>query len=236
MYNESAIAADCARTLHKDMTEAFIGRGDDFEVVFADDGSTDDCAAKVRAAADETGDGRIVVCGYEVNHGKGCAVRHAVQAASGDIILYTDCDLAYGTKVIPEAVRRITDEGLDMVIGSRSLTADGYEGYTLFRKAASKIYLGCVKLLCGFGFSDSQCGFKAFRGEAAKQIFSRCETDGFAFDLEVLITATAMGMKVGEMPVKIINHRESTVHAFSDSFKMLADVMRIKKRVKNRQQ
>jgi dolichyl-phosphate beta-glucosyltransferase len=75
---------------------------------------------------------------------------------------------------------------------------------------------------------------KGFRTEDAKKIFSECETDGFAFDFEVLLTAKSKGMKMDEIPVKIINHRESKINVVSDTFKMLGDLMRIKRRVKEK--
>ena len=86
----------------------------------------------------------------------------------------------------------------------------------------------------GFKLSDSQCGFKAFSKKAAEEVFSRAETDGFAFDFEALMIASLLGLSVAEFPVKIINHREaaSKVNMFSDTFKMLGDISRMKKRIK----
>ena len=89
-----------------------------------------------------------------------------------------------------------------------------------------------LNLFAGFKLSDSQCGFKLFRGEVGRRIFSLCETDGFAFDQEALMIATRMGCRIEEMAVKIVNHRESKVHVFRDTFRMLGDLRRIKKRVK----
>ncbi|MGN1128023.1 MAG: hypothetical protein ACI4T6_03605, partial [Candidatus Flemingiibacterium sp.] len=118
----------------------------------------------------------------------------------------------------------------DIVIGSRNLSSDGYEGYTFIRKLASKTYIKCLALAAGFRLSDSQCGFKCFRHETAQKIFSTCEVDGFAFDFEVLIKAKNLGTKITEMPVKVINHRASKVNVLRDSFRMLRDIRRIKKR------
>jgi dolichyl-phosphate beta-glucosyltransferase len=231
MYNEAQIAADTARTVWTAMDTLRREKGIDFEVIFADDGSRDDCADRVKKAA-ETGnlDG-VRVVGYGANKGKGAAVRHAVLSSDGDIVLYTDCDLAYGTDVIGEVIALYTD-GVDAVIGSRRLSEDGYESYTLIRKIASKIYIKVLCIVGGFKLSDSQCGFKSFRGDAARRIFSKCETNGFAFDFEVLTLASKLGLNVKEMPVRIINHRESKVHVIRDSFRMLRDLVKIKIRVR----
>ena len=236
MYNESSIAADCARTLYAACSEFAAASGDGYEIIFCDDGSKDDCAELVRREAEALGANAcgvtIGVVGYHDNRGKGSAVRTAFAASTGDIVLYTDCDLAYGTDVIGEAVARMKASGADLVIGSRNVSSDGYEGYTLVRKLASKAYIAVLNLFAGFKLSDSQCGFKVFRGDAGRRIFSLCETDGFAFDQEALMIAGRMKLRIEEMAVKIVNHRESKVHVLSDSFKMLGDLRRIKKRVK----
>lgn len=234
MYNESSIAADTVRTVSAYMEKLAAERGLDYEVLFSNDGSTDNCADIVRDTAAELGNSRIRVTGYEKNRGKGSAVRHAMLETDGDAVICTDCDLAYGVDVIGEAILRFQPAKTDLVIGSRKLGGDGYEGYTFIRKVASKVYLGVLRVAAGFRLSDSQCGFKCYTGEAAHRIFREVETDGFAFDIEVLMLAMDMGLTIGEMPVKIVNHRESKVSVLSDSVKMLGDLMRIKKSVKAR--
>lgn len=231
MYNEAAICADTARTLWRAMESLREKYGWSYEVIFSDDGSRDGCGDIVRKTAEDEHLTGVRVVGYAENRGKGAAVREAVLASRGEIVLYTDCDLAYGTDVIAEAVTRYTD-GVDAVIGSRNLQGDGYDGYTFMRKLASKAYIKVLSLAAGFKLSDSQCGCKSFRGDMARKIFAKCETNGFAFDFEVLLLAGKLGAKIAEMPVKIINHRESTVHVVRDSVKMLRDLARIKGRVK----
>ncbi len=232
MYNEAAICADTARTLWRAMESFREKYGWTYEVIFSDDGSRDGCGDIVRKIAEDEHLDGVRVVGYAENRGKGAAVREAVLASRGEIVLYTDCDLAYGTDVIADAAGRYTD-GIDAVIGSRNLTEDGYEGYTPLRKLASKMYIKVLCLAAGFRLSDSQCGCKSFRGEMARKIFAKCETNGFAFDFEVLLLAGKLRANIAEMPVKIINHRESTVHVVRDSVKMLRDLSKIKKRVKS---
>ena len=147
MYNENSIIADTARTLSDYMAANF----DDYEIIFSNDGSTDGCDRTVA----ELSLPHVRVVGYPHNQGKGCAVRTALLAAEGDFVMFTDADLAYGTDVI----RRVYDTFLseaekngrypDMIIGSRNLSEDGYEGYTFIRRLASKIY---IKVLC-FGMA-----------------------------------------------------------------------------------
>ena len=227
MYNESSIIAETAKTLSAFMDEHF----DEYEILFSDDGSTDGSADIVKALSLPF----VRVIGYPENRGKGSAVREAMLTAEGDVVMFTDSDLAYGTDVIAEIAKRMGGANApDVLIGSRNLSADGYEGYTFSRKLASKLY---IKLLCAVGglrVTDSQCGCKAFSKAAARAIFSKAEVNGFAFDFEVLLLAEKLGLSVGEFPVKVINHRASKVHRIADATRMLKEVSAIKKRVKSK--
>ena len=225
MYNENGIIADTARTLHEYMSKTF----EDYEILFSNDGSKDGCDKTVEALNLPC----VRVVGYPDNRGKGCAVRTALLAAEGDVIMFTDADLAYGTDVIKRVYDAfIENPDADMVIGSRNLSADGYEGYTFVRRIASKLYIKVLCIAGGFKLSDSQCGCKAFTKQTVAEIFPRCEVNGFAFDFEAILWATKLGKKICEIPVKVINHRESKVHVISDTFKMLKDLRRMKKRIK----
>ena len=224
MYNESSIIEQTARTLYGYMSENF---GDDFEIIFADDGSRDGSADIVKNLDLPN----VLVVGYEKNQGKGCAVRHGVLASNGDIVIFTDADLAYGVEVIKEAVE-IMDRGeYSVLVASRAKHKEGYEGYTLIRKIASKTYIKVLNLFGGIKISDAQCGFKAFVGEKGRRIFSLCKTNNFAFDLEVILIAQKMKLKIYELPAKIINHRESKVNVIKDAFKMMKESAKIKKNI-----
>ncbi len=228
MYNEEKIIADTAKDVSRYMSEQF-GEGE-FEVLFSNDGSLDNSAEAV-SSLELVG---VRVVGYEKNRGKGCAVRTAMLEASGDLVVFTDADLAYGTEVIGKLYECYKEKpDAKVFIGSRNISADGYSEYTLIRKIMSKTYIKVVSLFGGFkNLSDFQCGCKAFTNDAAKKIFSKCEIDGFAFDLEALMLATKLKYKIVEIPVKIINHRESKVNIVKDTLRMLSDLRRIKKRVK----
>ena len=224
MYNESSIIADTAKTVSEYMQNNF----DSYEILFSDDGSKDNSAQIVKDLQLPC----VRVVGYEKNRGKGCAIRTGMLEAKGEIVMFTDADLAYGTDVIRRVYDTLNDADANMLIGSRNLSKDGYEGYTAMRKLMSKIYIKVLCIAGGFKLSDSQCGCKAYKGEAVKKIFERCKVDGFAFDFESILWAQKFGYKIVEMPVKIVNHRESKVNAIRDTFKMLGDLRKMKKRIK----
>ena len=228
MYNEASIIKQTAQTVSDYMAANF----DDYEVIFSNDGSSDGCDKLV----EEMNLPNVKVVGYEKNMGKGYAVRTAMLAADGDVVMFTDADLAYGTEVVKRVYDTfVANPDSDMVIGSRNLSKDGYEGYTALRKLMSKVYIKVLCIAGGFKLSDSQCGCKAFTGDAVKKIFPRCEVNRFAFDFECILWAVKYGMKITEMPVKIINHRESKVNIVKDTLRMLRDLRKMKKRIKKAQ-
>ncbi len=225
MYNESRVIANTARTLSTYMEDNF----EDYEIIFCSDGSTDGCDNIVKKLDLP----KVRVLGYEKNQGKGCAVRTAMLEATGDIRMFTDADLAYGTDVIKKVVFAFEEiPDADLVIGSRNLSKDGYEGYTFLRKLMSKIYIKVLCIAGGFKLSDSQCGCKAFTGKATEEIFSRCEVNGFAFDFEAILWAVKLKKRIAEIPVKVIHHGESKVSVIKDTLKMLRDLRRMKKRIR----
>ena len=224
MYNESSIIADTAKTLSEYMSCTF----DDYEIIFSDDGSRDGSADIVKNLALPN----VRVVGYESNRGKGCAVRTAMLDADGDAVMFTDADLAYGTDVIKRVYDIFAEKPTDIVIGSRNIQKDGYEGYTFMRRVASKAYIKVLCIVGGLKLSDSQTGCKAFSKKAVRDIFTRCEVDGFAFDFEAILWAQKLGYSFTEMPVKVINHRESKVSLIRDAAKMLKDLRQMKKRIK----
>lgn len=228
MYNEEKNAAACIASL-RELAQAHAER--EYEFLLVNDGSSDHTELAVREAIAD--DARFRLLSYTPNQGKGCAVRTGMLEASGDAVLFTDCDLAYGTEAIDRMARQWEESGDDIVIGSRNLSPDGYEGYTLKRRIMSKTYIKLLSVAAGFRHSDSQSGIKCFGGAAAKEIFGYCRVNRFAFDLEALLIAERLGYTVGEMPVKVIHHAEgeSKVNAVRDTLRMLRDIRAIRGRI-----
>ena len=225
IYNEEKNIINCIKSLHSYMSENF----EDYEIILVNDGSTDSTEKIFLTNAGNYANLKMV--SYVKNQGKGHAVKTGMLETTGERIVCTDCDLAYGVEVIGEMAEKLSE--YDLVIGSRNLTKEGHKGYNFARKLASKAYIKLLNLAAGFRHTDSQCGIKAYRGEAARKIFKHCQTKGFAFDLEALMIAEKAGYSIGEYPVSIINHsnESSKVSVIRDTKKMLSDLKKIKKHV-----
>ncbi|MHC1693904.1 MAG: glycosyltransferase [Eubacteriales bacterium] len=221
IYNEKKIISSSIVQIKEYMDKVF---GSDWECIISDDGSTDGSVDIARRHED----GRLHVISYAKNRGKGCAVRTGIMSAKGDYIFYTDCDLAYGLDVLSQGMDVFRREGCDIVIGSRHIDAKGYASYPFMRKVMSWVFRSIVIGVGGLRVTDSQCGIKGFRRECGLRIFSECTTDGFSFDFEALMHAQKQGWRISEMPVHIINHRESKINVIKDSVRMFRDLFRIR--------
>lgn len=221
-YNEEERLLPTLETLRTWMDSSEV-RG---EILVVNDGSRDGTCAVVRAAADS--DPRIRALGYASNRGKGWAVRTGVLAALGDEILFTDADLSTPIDEYRLLRTRLT-EGWDIAIGSRHLAASRIEiRQPLHRRYLGRVFNGIIALLGVRGFADTQCGFKLFRRDAARRIFSRLKTVGFAFDVEVLLRAREAGLRVAEVPVRWANSSSSRVRPVYDSCRMLMEILRMR--------
>jgi len=242
IYNENSIISGTLDELYTYLSVLAGKTGAQIELIFADDGSSDGCGDTIRNDVKSKSMDKITVkvTGYAQNMGKGYAVRHAVLASAGDIVMFTDCDIAYGTDAIGRAFEALTanrnsdEEKVAALIGSRNTAeSDGYLAYSKLRKLFSKVYIKVLNIAAGFHLSDSQCGFKSFDGDCARRVFSLCESNGFAFDIEVIMIAQKLGYTIEEMPVQVLKHGDSKVRIVRDSIKMLSDIGKIKKHIRN---
>lgn len=221
-YNEGAIILDTIRAVSAKLAEL----AGEYEVLIVDDGSTDGMDRLVRTC----GDPHVRLERYTPNRGKGRAVRTGMLCAQGDIVLCTDADLAYGVEVFSLILERFQTTDASLVIGSRRIGGEGYKEYPPLRILMSKCFGLLSHMISGLSY-DTQCGIKGYRRQAAQAIFSKCATDGFSFDFEVLMRADKLGLRVEQIPVSVINFRASKVNVVKDSVRMFRDVFRIRQAV-----
>ena len=198
----------------------------DAEILVVDDGSRDDTAEIVRDYSRSHPQVQLVQ--NPGNRGKGFSVRNGMLQARGEICLFTDADLSSPIAEAEKLLDAIRN-GADVAIGSRWLRAElQTERQPLYRQAFGRIFNLLLRLVLGLHFMDTQCGFKAFRREAAQQIFPMQKIERWGFDPEILFLARRMGLRAVEIPV-IWAHSEGTrLHPFRDGIRMFGDVIRIR--------
>jgi dolichyl-phosphate beta-glucosyltransferase len=190
------------------------------EILVVNDGSTDDTAQIIR----EYGKlhPQVLLVENPGNRGKG------MLHARGDICLFTDADLS---SPITEARRLFDaiDQGADIAIGSRWLRSElQTERQPLYRQAFGRIFNLVLRVILGLRFADTQCGFKAFRRDAAQRIFPLQKIERWGFDPEILFLARRAGLQVDEVPVLWAHSEGTRLNPFRDGFRMFVEVLRIR--------
>lgn len=201
----------------------------DHELIVVDDGSRDATAARVTAAL--AGAPRARLLSYQPNRGKGAAVRAGVAVSRGAVVLFMDADLSTPLTEIPRLLAVLAAERADVVIGSRGLPqAEIRVRPPLYRRLASALFDQVKYALVGLRrFTDTQCGFKAFRGEVARPLFALGQVDRFMFDVEILFLAERAGLRIVEMPVTWADMPGSKVRFWEGAVQMLRDLWRIRR-------
>jgi glycosyltransferase involved in cell wall biosynthesis len=231
-YNEAAnIKSDRLERL--DTSLGLLGY--DVEAVVVDDGSDDDTADLLEEFA--AGHARFVVI-RNPHKGKAAAVSTGVMRSRGEFILFMDMDLATSLEHIGPFVDELRKGNADLAIASRELPGSVRKNAPLIRRVLGKGFNLIIRVLLLPGIRDTQCGFKAFRREVARDLFSHSvvfsETPEAvtgprvtAFDVELLVLARRHGYRIEQMPVIWTHTKTKGVRVFRESFKMLREVLTV---------
>lgn len=223
VYNEAERLPKTLQRLH-----AYLAAGRlTYEIVVVLDGPTDATAEVLRRMSCEIAHLKII--DRAENRGKGYTVKQGMLRAAGEIRLFTDADNSTDIRHFDQMMP-LFDQGCDLVIASRN-PKDAPEAEQAVPQAAFKRVIGqlgnrIVQSLAVPGIWDTQCGFKAFRAEAAERIFTQTRVDRWGFDIEVLALAQALNYQIGIIPARWVNDERSHVR-LTDYFRVLADTVQV---------
>jgi glycosyltransferase involved in cell wall biosynthesis len=196
------------------------------EVVVVDDGSADGTAECVREYAKTHESVRLLQ--NPGNRGKGYAVRHGMLDAKGEWRLFTDADLSAPIEELDKLAAAAERDQALVAIGSRALDRSLIGVHQpLTREYAGRIFNTVMRRITGLPWLDTQCGFKLYHASAAEQIFPRQRMDGFSFDVEDLVIARGLGIRVVEVPVRW-NNVEGTKVSLAQGLRSFVDPLRIR--------
>ena len=207
----------------KEVVAYFDGRDQPYEVVVVDDGSRDATADCVRELSRLHPSVRLHA--LPQNRGKGCAVRTGMTVASGALRLMADAD---GATPIVEVKRleAAMQAGADLAAGSRALPDPSVVVRArAHRKLSGQVWSRLVRALGVSGVVDTQCGFKLFRGPVADALFRPLRTEGFGFDVELLLLARRRGYRIVEVPINWTDQPGSKVGVLKDGPRMLVQIV-----------
>ena len=202
-----------------------------WEIVVVDDGSKDDtCGVVLRTAKTMPG---LRLVRQPQNRGKGAAVRRGMLEARGQIRVMCDADGSMPPTELPKLLAPITSCQAEIAIGSRY--ADGAKTdikQPLYRVLWSRLCNRVIQSSLVPGVRDTQCGFKAFTAEAARDLFRYGRIDGWAFDLEILALARRRGWGIAEVGVEWKDDGRSRVNPLKDMWKVVSEALTIRRNLR----
>lgn len=224
-YNESKTIVNTVREAHA----YFLSRGLSSQIIVSADGN-DGTREKSRELASEIPG--ILVLGSPQRAGKGRGIRLGVEKATGSIIGFADADNKVPIDEFDKFLPLLRGNA-DFVIGTRARGRATIEKpQPLYRQLGGRAFYFVMQSLIGLpGVADTQCGFKFFRHQLAKDVFAMQQIDGYMYDVEIIALALRMGAKMEQIPIRWRDDADSRLDLVSGNIKNMQDIFRIRRRL-----
>lgn len=201
------------------------------EILIVDDGSPDDTAERAAALCERHPN--LTVFSYKPNRGKGHAVRYGLLRARGRIVMFADAGLCVPYEIAKVGMAMIEMGMCDIAHGSRRMRGSIAVAQPLYRRIGSRIFKFFVHTFMGLPLyiSDTQCGFKLYRREAALQLYCDAFTDGFMFDTEIIMRALRGKQRLLEFPVLWSNDADTRYDPLKGTLRNLRELLTLRWRL-----
>jgi dolichyl-phosphate beta-glucosyltransferase len=190
-------------------------------LMMVNDGSTDETKRLILESRLN-----IDLVSLDMNLGKGGAIAAGIKKIDTDLVLIMDADLSTSLKDIRTFYEEIVRTDADIVVANR-FHPESHVTSSILRKLSSRFFYLIVHGLAKFKTQDTQCGFKLFKAEAARDLFSDLKFLRYSFDLEILFKAESR-YHIKEMPVRWLQKDGSRVRLFHDGLQMVWDLLKLK--------
>jgi len=207
--------------------EYFKNKNYETEIFIVDDGSKDKTVEIIQEYSKKNP--MVSLLQNPGNQGKGAAVKRGMMNAQGKYLLFSDADLSAPISDTDRLIPYL-EQGYDIAIGSRNIKDENVKVVAVpKRMVMGRVFHLIVQSLILPGYKDTQCGFKLFKNDVAKHLFSLQKIDRFSFDVEILYLAKRHGYKVKEVAVNWTHVDNSRVSLLRDPLNMFKDILQIKR-------
>ena len=201
------------------------------EIIIVDDGSRDN-TSEVAKNVEIPPDVKLEVIRYEQHRGKGYAVRTGISQTQGDYVMFADsgCCVPYDNTL--RGLDLIKNGVCDIAHGSRKISGCNIgKAQSLYRRLCSRIFHWFVvhDMKIPAEFTDTQCGFKIYKGDVARHLYGECVTDGFVFDIEVIMRALKEGYRIREFPIDWTCDPDSRLSPSRSSWRILTELLNVRR-------
>ncbi len=203
------------------------------QIIVVDDGSEDNTAEVAKNAITNPSPAiELKVERYSHHRGKGYAVRKGIEQTTGEYVMFADSGCCVPYEDTLRGLELIKSGACDIAHGSRKMLGCHIEkAQSLYRRICSKLFHWFVihDMKIPAEFTDTQCGFKIYRGDVARHLYGECITDGFTFDIEIIMRAQQEGYRIKEFPIDWTCDPDSRLSPTRSSWGVLSELLKIRR-------
>lgn len=230
-FNEQNKISEDIRAADRFLTDGQI----DGQIIIVDDGSSDKTTENAEKTA-KTIDSKCLVLTSDANMGKGNAVRTGILKSQSEFVVFADSGCCVPFSEIKDGLNLIRSEKCQIAYGSRKMPGCKIlNPQTIYRRICSKLFhwflIHDIKRLGNL--TDTQCGFKVYRGDIAKKLYAESSIDGFMFDIEIILLALSTGHNICEFPVNWTCDPDSRLKPAHEILRIFTDMVKLKHRFRS---